>query len=722
MGRTQIKDPASPSAASSAAFDLSSKKTVVFPKRPVPTPPPSLSTPPSPPGYKLLQKVGSGGMGEVWKARDLQLGRLVAIKYLRAIATDEDLARFRREAETSSRLNHPGITRIYTVGQEQGRSYIVMQFVEGRTLACWPQEDPRGRVRFVRDAALAVDHAHTHGVLHRDIKPSNIMLEEPTEPDRKERNVVVTDFGLAKWLVDASPLTHTGQAVGTPAYMPPEQVLGGETGRRGDVYSLGATLYEVLSGRPPYTGDNALQILRKVVDEDPPPLDGELGAVVAKAMERNPERRYATAAEFAEDLDRWLDRQRVRAPRIGPLLRWRRRLARRKPLVTALAAGLLLAVAVRIGSTGTSPASAPATEAVTAKVNGLLLAWVTGRAGREELAERTLHDLEASVDRDPRPESWLWLGRCRRMVGRESASCWDEALRLWPDFREALLEQQRDRRIASGRTLGGQFGRRPVEIAEAPGDQVLAAFDHLLRGQAETAESILTLYLRAVAWDGLGYALRAQARRLQRKFAEAESDSARAVELLPKDGWVAFLGALIHHDQSRFSAAEREYTRAIDLDPAWPHALAGRGRLYAEQRLPEKAEADLRGAIDRNPRDGASLVRLADVLVEQPRWTEAEAVYTRAIHVNGSDAAAWRGRARLFRARHQFAEAEEDWTKAIAADPTHARSYEERGNIRREWALHAEAIEDWRKAIELDVQLQAVLAPRIEASLKLLPR
>ena len=671
-----------------------------------------------------MQKVGSGGMGEVWKARDLQLGRLVAIKYLRAIASDEDLARFRREAETSSRLNHPGITRIYTVGQEQGRSYIVMQFVDGRTLSMWPQEEPRGRVRIVRDAAVAVDHAHNHGVLHRDIKPSNILLEEPTDPGRRERTVVVTDFGLAKWLVDSSPLTHTGQAVGTPAYMPPEQVLGGETGRRGDVYSLGATLYEVLSGRPPYSGDNALQILRKVVDEDPPPLDGELGAVVAKAMERDPRRRYATAAEFAEDLDRWLDRQRVRAPRVGLFMRWRRKLARRKPMLAALAAGLLLPIAVRIGSTPSSELQAAAGGSVTAKVNELLLAWVTGRHDREALAERTVHELEASVERDARPDHWLWLGRCRRLLGRDGGSSWEEAIRIEPDFREARIERSRDRLVAAARLQGVDFGRRaePVEIGDAPRDELIQGIDALLRGRAEPAEAAFTSHLLAVPWDGLAYALRAQARRLQRKYADAEADGARAVELSPKDAWIAFLGALVHHDQSRFSAAEREYTRAIDLDPSWAEPHAARGGLYADQRLAEKAEADLRRAVELRPRDVKSLLRLGDVLVEQERWTEAEAVATRAIHLEPAGAAGYRARARLFRARNHLAAAEQDWTKAIAADPDHAKSFEERGNVRRDEALLAEAVDDWRKAIELDPKLQPLLAPRIDAALRALPR
>jgi tetratricopeptide (TPR) repeat protein len=661
-------------------------------------------------------------MGEVWKAQDLQLGRFVAIKYLRAIASDEDLARFRREAETSSRLNHPGVTRIYTVGQEQGRSYIVMQFVEGRTLAFWPHEDPRGRVRIVRDAALAVDHAHNQGVLHRDIKPSNILLEEPG-PERKERNVVVTDFGLAKWLIDSSPLTKTGQAVGTPAYMPPEQVLGGQTGRRGDVYSLGATLYEVLTGRPPYTGDNALQILRKVVDEDPPQLEGDLGAVVAKAMERDPRHRYATAAEFAEDLDRWLDRQQVRAPRVGTLLRWRRRLVRRKPIVLAVGGGLFLAVAAWIGSAGRTAVPA---DPGTAKVNELLLAWVTGRAGREELALRTIRDLESAVQRQSRPETWLWLGRCRRLLGRDGAPCWDEALRIAPDFRDALLERARDRLIAAARLRGVDFGKsaEPVEGAaiQEPRDDFIQGLEALFLGRAEPAEAAFTSYLRSVAWDGLAYALRAQARRLERRYVEAEADAARADELSPKDPWVAFLGATVHHDQSRFSAAEREYTRAIALDPSWGPAYAARGALFAEERLVEKAEADLRGAVERNPRDLRSLLRLGELLLEQERWTEAEAVATRAVHLDAGGAAAYRARARLFCARKQLAAAEEDWTKAISADPSHAKSFEERGNVRRDTARYAEAIEDWRKAIELDPRLGPVLAPRIDASTKALAR
>jgi tetratricopeptide (TPR) repeat protein len=328
------------------------------------------------------------------------------------------------------------------------------------------------------------------------------------------------------------------------------------------------------------------------------------------------------------------------------------------------------------------------------------------------------------VERDARSDSWLWLGRCRRLLGRDAGPCWKEALRIEPDFREARIERSRDRLVAAARLQGVEFGRRPepVDLGDDPRDELINGFDALLRGRAEPAETAFTNHLLAVPWDGLGYALRAQARRLQRKYADAEADGARAVELSPKDAWIAFLGALVHHDQSRFSAAEREYTRAIDLDPSWAEPHAARGGLYADQRLVEKAEADLRRAVELRPRDVKSLLRLGDVLVEQERWTEAEAVATRAIHLEPAGAAGYRARARLFRARNHLAAAEQDWTKAIAAEPDHAKSFEERGNVRRDEALLAEAVQDWRKAIELDPKLQALLAPRIDAALRALPR
>jgi tetratricopeptide (TPR) repeat protein len=746
MGRTSNKEISSVACRETPAVPAppTSQQTVFPPSDTSEKVSPKVPVPPCPPGYEILEKLGSGGMGEVWKARDIKLGRCVAIKYLRAVASDDDLARFKREAETASRLNHPGVTSIHAVGQEEGRSYIVMQLVNGRTLAMWPPEDQRGLVRIVRDTARAVDHAHKHGVLHRDIKPSNILLEELSEPNQTERAVLVTDFGLARWLVDSSQLTETGQVVGTPAYMPPEQVRGEETGRRGDVYSLGATLYELLKGHAPFTGENALQILRKVVEEEPAPLLGELGAVVAKAMEKDPVRRYGTAAEFAEDLDRWLSQQPVRAPKRGVFLRFRRGLARRKLLAIAGVAVLLGAAGLRAWtSVPTGGRRASAHEAARARVSELLLAWVTSQSQRENLCNQVIQELDAALESDRhQPQAWIWLGRCRRLLGRDASSCWEEALRIAPDHREALRERSRHRLVLYARLRGMDFGRfGPVRAESAeealllkaaaddrdaahragdpePMEEFIAGFDALRRTDGTAAEAAFSRYLELVAWDGMGYALRAQARRAQRKYPEAEADGSRAVELSPHDPWVAFLRGSVFQDQSRLNAAERDYARSLELDPAWGPAYAARGALYADNRMAEKAEPDLRRALDLNPGDSSSFARLGDVLVEQQRLTEAEAIYTKAIHGDSHCAAAWRGRGRLFRAGNRFPQAEEDFTRAIAEDPSHARTYEERGNLRRDLLRPAEAIQDWRKAGDLDPLLQAALARHIETATK----
>ncbi len=746
LGKSSLKEVSSDAVSLIPAVPVApaAQPTVLIPFDPFETESPKAPVPPCPQGYKLMEKLGSGGMGEVWRARDLKLGRGVAIKFLRAVASDDDLVRFKREAETASRLNHPGVTSIHAVGQVQGRSYIVMQLVNGRTLAMWPPEDQRGLVRIVRDTARAVDHAHNHGVLHRDIKPSNILMEELSEPNQTERAVLVTDFGLAKWVVDSSQLTQTGQVVGTPAYMSPEQVRGEETGRQGDVYSLGATLYELLEGHPPFTGENALQILRKVVEEEPAPVLGELGAVVAKAMEKDPALRYATAGEFAEDLDRWLSQQRVRAPKRGVLLRFRRGLARRKLLAIAVVAALAGAVGLRAWTSAPAddrPASAH--EVARARVNELLLAWVTGRSQRENLGNQVVQEFETALATDAlHPMAWIWLGRCRRLLGRDASSCWEEALRIEPDHRTALLERSRHRLVLYARLRGMDFGRSaPVRVETAeeasllkaatvdrdtavrggdpePLEEFLAGFDALRRTDGAAAEAAFSRYLELVAWDGLGYALRAQARRIQRKFAEAEADGSRAVELSPQDAWVAFLRGSVFQDQSRVTAAERDYAKSLELDPAWGPVYAARGALYADNRMAEKAEADLRRALELNPVDSRSLACLGDVLVEQQRLTEAEAVYTKAVHVDSSCAAAWRGRGRLFRAGNQFAKADADFTRAISEDPSHARTYEDRGNLRRDLLRPAEAIQDWRKAGELDPRLQAALARRLESATK----
>jgi serine/threonine-protein kinase len=236
--------------------------------------------------YELLEEIARGGMGVVYQARQVSLNRLVAVKMIlfAQFAGEQALQRFRAEARAAARLRHPNIVAIHEVGEHEGQHYFSMDYVEGRNLAALARAQPLPPARAagcVRTIAEAIHYAHQHGVLHRDLKPSNILVDPQGEPH-------ITDFGLAKLVVppsdgsedlepaDAgapSPLTLSGQVLGTPNYMAPEQAAGKarEVTTAADIYSLGAIFYELLTGRPPFTGDTPLEVMRKVVEEEPVP-------------------------------------------------------------------------------------------------------------------------------------------------------------------------------------------------------------------------------------------------------------------------------------------------------------------------------------------------------------------------------------------------------------------------------------------------------------------
>jgi WD40 repeat protein len=298
--------------------------------------------------YELLATIAHGGMGIVYRARQRSLNRLVALKVLRdgADASPDDARRFENEAQMVATLDHPNIVPIYEVGAVQGRRFFSMKLVEAPSLAERINNgsfDSRAIARLMAAVARAIHHAHERGILHRDLKPSNILIDGRGEP-------LVADFGLARLVEGGSELTRSGAIVGTPAFMAPEQADGrkGVIGITTDVHGLGAVLYALLTGRPPFRGVTPLETLHQVREQAPEPpstirrsVDRDLETICLKCLEKEPSRRYGTAAEVAEDLERWLSGKAIKARRVGSVeLAWR--ICRRHPRMSALALALVL--------------------------------------------------------------------------------------------------------------------------------------------------------------------------------------------------------------------------------------------------------------------------------------------------------------------------------------------------------------------------------------------
>lgn len=270
--------------------------------------------------YEVIEKVGQGGMAEVYRARDDLLGREVAVKVLaERLSTDRSFVeRFRREAQAAANLSHPNIVSLYDFGNDEAAYFIVMELIDGRGLEVVISDDgpllAERAAEIAADVARALDRAHTAGLVHRDIKPSNIMITSYGQTK-------VTDFGIARALGDGEQtMTQTGMVIGTASYLSPEQAQGNPVDARSDVYALGCVLYEMLTGRPPFQGDTPLSIAYKHVREDPekpslvnPDVPDALDAITMKALAKNPDNRYQTAREMQEDLQRFVAGQQVHA-------------------------------------------------------------------------------------------------------------------------------------------------------------------------------------------------------------------------------------------------------------------------------------------------------------------------------------------------------------------------------------------------------------------------
>jgi len=669
-------DAGSPSARRSEAEtqeDLSRRET-----RPTKSAP-SRSLPAAVGRYQVRGELGRGGVGVVYLAWDPHLEREVALKTLIAgrDASEVQIERFLREVRAATRLRHPHLVSVHDAGVEEGCFYLAMDRIEGESLADLLEREgplpPRRAAELLLPIAKALAHAHAEGFLHRDVKPENLLIDPAGE-------CYLTDFGLAVDLREGERLTHTHQSLGTPAFMAPEQLRGHNRDRRVDVYSLGATLYECLTGRVPYDADSFPELLHQVLTTEPPRprelrprLAPDLEAIVLTCLEREPERRYPGAAELAADLERFLAGEAVQARGPSRLRRLRRRLVQYRALVLGLAvafAGLLAGGAVAWAIQRENRRELQRLSNLELDRSRFLIEQGQARklakrdaARREAFSRATLaptlsSQVAAYTDLLERfDEAWearvararLWRELChqRRALGRDLPGARQAAQEALRDVEAAIEEATDDlplelfraellrselRRPEAAQRQYRRIAERPLGAVPADSPAWIVAYAYgrlaLARGDAREAERFARKSLRGAERLPEAHVLLAEA-----LLALERPDE--ALETLDRLGAPSSEGLLLRGEALRqlgnLRDAESDALRARELDPEADGVAGLLGRVYLDQGRSGRALRFLDQALERAPRDpGLALAAARARLRSKQRLLEVAPLVRRA--------------------------------------------------------------------------------------------
>jgi tetratricopeptide (TPR) repeat protein/predicted Ser/Thr protein kinase len=508
--------------------------------------------------YELLEEIGRGGQGVVYRARQKSLNRIVALKVIGLAhwATQAHVKRFRMEAEAAAHLDDPRIVPIYEIGERDGAFYFSMKFIEGEQLDKIIDSEPlpgRKAAELMAKLAHTLHHAHQNGVLHRDVKPGNILVDAKGEPH-------LTDFGLARLVETESTVTRTMEVLGTPSYMAPEQAAGNNTQLTSatDVYGLGAVLYQLLTGHPPFVGGTTYETVRMVLETQPrqprlwnPKVDRDLETICLKCLEKEPAKRYASAEALAEDIERFLRNEPIRsrrASRVEHVWRW----CKRKPLVASLAATLILVLAIGLTGALWELRRVQAEQALVRRAN--LSEQEKARLAAEQTKNPAAYD--AYLRGRTFPGFWHQEGAIR---------LFQEAVRLDPNFVLAWAY------LSIGQSTGYWMGTDPTPARLAAAKDAL---DRALTLDADLPETHLALgYYRYYA---------------QRDYAGALAEFQQAEKGLPNSADVIEALAALHRRLGHWDEAVAEQRRSVELDPRNIHACWDLATTYrCLRRFPE---------------------------------------------------------------------------------------------------------------------------------------
>jgi tetratricopeptide (TPR) repeat protein len=675
-----------------------------------------------PSGYEILEPIGRGGMGVVYRANQRALGRIVALKQIQAglDADAQELARFRTEAEAAARLRHPNIVQVYDVGLREGSPYLAMELVEGGSLADRLRRGPlsvREAAERIAAIARAIDHAHSAGIIHRDLKPGNILLAPDGTPK-------VADFGLAKRLDVEAGHTQSGAVLGTPSYMAPEQAQGRAVGPSADIFALGAILYVCLTGRPPFPAATPLEMLLQARLHDPPAISRlrpgvprDIQTICLKCLELDPRRRYATAGQLADDLDRFLRDEPISARAVGPAergLKW----ARRRPSQAALAG---LGAMTLIGSLGGLLTHQAALQVQVDRANRAVEVAQEQRArafSNYQEARGVIHEILKHLD--GAGQDGMPLGVEVRMAQIEAALSYYDRILAVSDSPDPLVRLDTAVTLRQAAVLQMGLGRHePAERNLARSIELLDALGAEEPGRAGWLRERMT------SWGALGGVRMA-------------TDPGRALEALASARGLA--------EQLAHAENWSEHSR---LDLAWCEGNLGRALLDAGRRADAAAHfrqaADLRrGLRNARPDHVGRVTDLAATLntlgwIEGPdRFEEAERVFAEGCQVleqalgrapdeisyvlglsdllvNWGRSAADRERSEL--ALERFSRGLERLEPFLSGQPSHVRTRQAAQTLHRARALvleslgrHEEAAADHGRARALDDRHESPLA------------
>jgi eukaryotic-like serine/threonine-protein kinase len=578
--------------------------------------------------YQVLDLLGKGGMGVVHRARDRRLDRIVAIKFLRAADPDATM-RFLREARAQARIEHPHVCRVYEVGEIEGRAYLALQYVDGEPLHVAARQMPlEAKIAVLRDVAIALHEAHRLGIVHRDVKPANIMVER-TEDDRWIP--IVTDFGLAREATVEIGLTASGAVLGTPAYMAPEQARGDThlVDRRSDVYGLGATLYELLTGGPPFRTSSLAEALAQVIHDDPPaprslvpslPID--LETIALQCLAKDPAQRYPSAHALADDLTRYLGGEPILGRRASWWQRLRLRARRHRTAVVLGASSLVITIALAAFGVHAWLVSRSERERTAARTE---LAERLGRDAKDiEFSLRTaylvpLHDIRAERDLTRQRMARIAatphdLGPLGDAAIHDALGRGHLALHAWREADDELARAAAaglappELHAARGRALGELY-HRALEEARRSGDRTW-----LFRRQHELEQQYLSPALAELAQAGASAdgapLLQVMIALYRRDFASAEKLAQDAADRAPglyearKLGAdAAYSAASDAFDHGNYDAARPGLERATALYAQASEIARSDASVYeaAAQAWLQRAELD--GRQGRDPRE-----------------------------------------------------------------------------------------------------------------------